>query len=72
MEPPVGSNPGDSVTVSGYEGVPDEVLNPKKKVFEVVQKDLCTDEQLRACYRGIPLSTTAGPCTVKSIVGSIK
>lgn len=72
MEPPEGASPGESVTVSGYEGVPETVLNPKKKVFEAVQKFLCTDGQLRACYRGIPLSTSAGPCTVKSIVGSIK
>jgi len=35
MMPPVGSAPGDRVFVEGYEtGAPDEVLNPKKKVWE--------------------------------------
>ena len=72
VEPPAGASPGEAVTVSGYEGKPDEVLNPKKKVFEGVQQYLYTDEQLRACYRGKPLSTSAGPCTVNSIIGTIK
>lgn len=38
MEPllaPEGSAPGERVFVEGYEtGTPDEVLNPKKKVWE--------------------------------------
>ena len=36
MEPPEGSAPGDRVSVQGYEGEPDDQLNPKKKVFEQV------------------------------------
>ena len=36
MEPPEGSAPGDRVCVQGYEGEPDEQLNPKKKIFEQV------------------------------------
>lgn len=35
IRPPVNSKPGDRVVVEGYEsGTPDEVLNPKKKVWE--------------------------------------
>lgn len=70
MEPPEGASIGERVTVEGFEGEPDAVLNPKKKVFEAVQPDLRTDEALRACFRGVPLSTSAGFCTVKSLAGA--
>ena len=36
MEPPEGSSPGDRVKVQGFEGEPDDQLNPKKKIFEQV------------------------------------
>lgn len=36
VEPPEGSAPGDRVSVQGYEGEPDDQLNPKKKIFEQV------------------------------------
>ncbi len=112
------------MTVPGYEGEPEAVLNPKKKVrlvvvgggggggwgglgvvlralllppawhscscglrptrpagrrrrrrpcpqvFESVQPDFSTDEQRRACYKGVPWATSAGPCTVPSVVGA--
>lgn len=48
-----------------------QVLNPKKKVFEAVQPDLVTSEELVACYRGRPLRTAEGVCTVQSIAGGI-
>ena len=73
VEPPEAASIGERVTVAGYEGEPDPVLNPKKRVFEKVQPDLRTNSELQACWKGIPLTTSAGPCTVKSIVdGSIK
>ncbi|DBA80051.1 hypothetical protein WJX79_001269 [Trebouxia sp. C0005] len=73
VEPPVDSAPGDRVTVQGYEEEPDEQLNPKKKIFEQVTPDLKTSAMKLACYQGIPLSTSKGPCTVQSIMGgSIK
>lgn len=38
LRPPENSNPGDRIYVEGYEsGTPDEVLNPKKKVWEKLQ-----------------------------------
>lgn len=59
--------------MDGYTGEPDAVLNPKKKIFEGVQPDLATDSQAVACYKGIPLATSTGPCRVRSICGgSIK
>jgi hypothetical protein len=40
------------------------------QVFEAVQPDFSTDEQRRACYKGVPWSTSAGPCTVPSAIGA--
>jgi methionyl-tRNA synthetase len=73
VEPPKGASIGEKVIVEGYGGEADEQLNPKKKVWEQVQPDLATNETLQACWKGIPLSTKHGACTVKSISkGSIK
>lgn len=64
---------GERVTFPGFEGLPDEVLNPKKKVWETVQVDLHTNKELAACYKDTPLTTSAGICKVSSISeGSIK
>ena len=60
------------MTVEGFGGAgtaPDAQLNPKKKVWEAVQAELATDAQRRACYRGVPLMTSAGPCVAASIAG---
>ena len=73
VQPPEGSAPGDRVTAEGFDGVPEEQLNPKNKVFEQIQPDLLTNAECVACYKGLPLRTQAGVCTVTSIVGgSIK
>ncbi|CAK1542218.1 unnamed protein product [Leptosia nina] len=51
--PPQDSKPGDRIVIEGYEnGEPDEVLNPKKKVWEKLQPDLKTNEQLFAVWQG--------------------
>lgn len=68
VEPPAGASVGERVTVSGFDGQPDAVLNPKHKVFEQVHPDLATNDACVACYRGVPLTTSGGVCTVKSIV----
>ena len=34
-----------------------------------VQPDLATNGERLACYKGSPLLTSAGPCSVRSIVG---
>lgn len=70
VEPPADAAVGSKIHVSGFEGEPDEILNPKKKVWDQVQVDLMTNDNREACYKGQPLS---GPCTVKSITkGTIK
>lgn len=71
MEPPQDAQPGDTVTVPGFEGQPTAVL--KKDLFDVISAKLRTNQQLEACYDGRPLQTPAGICTVKSIAnGSVK
>jgi len=38
LRPPANSVPGDKITIEGYEdGTADDVLNPKKKVWEKLQ-----------------------------------
>jgi len=73
VEPPEGSALGERVTAEGFNGEPEEQLNPKKKVFEQIQPDLLTNGESVACYKGLPLRTESGVCKVNSIVGgSIK
>ncbi|KAH1022809.1 aminoacyl tRNA synthase complex-interacting multifunctional protein 1 isoform X1 [Dendroctonus ponderosae] len=54
--PPPGSQPGDLVECQGFARQPDAVMNPKKKIFETVAPDLHTNDQLEACYKGVPLN----------------
>ncbi|KAL6337966.1 hypothetical protein AAG906_005935 [Vitis piasezkii] len=59
------------VTFPGFEGKPDRVLNPKKKIWETLQSDLHTDAQLFAFYKDVPFTTSAGVCKVKSISNGV-
>ncbi|XP_058757491.1 methionine--tRNA ligase, cytoplasmic-like [Vicia villosa] len=73
VEPPSSARVGERITFPGHEGNPDELLNPKKKVWETLQVDLHSNEELVACYKNIPLTTSAGVCKVSSISrGSIR
>ncbi|XVF65270.1 hypothetical protein PTKIN_Ptkin09bG0234000 [Pterospermum kingtungense] len=73
VEPPKSATVGERVTFPGFTGEPDDVLNPKKKVWETLQVDLHSDANLVACYKDIPLTTSAGVCKVSSISnGSIR
>ncbi|KAL7138812.1 hypothetical protein ABFS83_09G007600 [Erythranthe nasuta] len=67
VEPPQGAVVGERVTFQGFEGLPDDVLNPKKKVWETLQVDLLTDKELVACYKDLPFTTSTGVCKVSSI-----
>ncbi|KAL1807993.1 probable methionine--tRNA ligase [Daucus carota subsp. sativus] len=73
VDPPQSAPVGERVTFSGFEGSPDDVLNPKKKVWETIQPELHTSNELIACYKDMPFSTSVGLCKVKSISdGSIR
>ena len=73
VDPPESAPVGERVVIPGFEGEPDDVLNPKKKVWETVQVDLHTDKELVAHYKDVPFTTSAGVCKVSSISdGSIR
>ncbi|XP_057958374.1 methionine--tRNA ligase, cytoplasmic [Malania oleifera] len=69
VDPPQSAAVGERVTFPGFEGAPDDVLNPKKKIWETVQVDLHTDTELVARYKDVPFTTSAGVCKVSSIGG---
>ncbi|XP_058097366.1 probable methionine--tRNA ligase [Magnolia sinica] len=69
VNPPESAPVGERVMFSGFSGEPDDVLNPKKKVWETVQTDLHTNAELIACYKNVPFTTSAGICKVSSISG---
>ncbi|XP_036142543.1 tyrosine--tRNA ligase, cytoplasmic [Monomorium pharaonis] len=59
LRPPADSKPGDKIVIDGYEdGVADEVLNPKKKVWEKLQVDLLVNGDGIACWNGNTLLTS--------------
>lgn len=73
VDPPKSAAVGERVTFPGFSGEPDDILNPKKKVWETLQVDLSTNTELVASYKDIPFTTSAGVCTVSSIAsGSIR
>ncbi|KAB1213659.1 putative methionine--tRNA ligase [Morella rubra] len=73
VDPPKSAQVGERITFPGFDGEPDNVLNPKKKVWETLQVNLHSNTELVACYKDIPLTTSAGVCTVSSITnGSIR
>ncbi|KAJ8913609.1 hypothetical protein NQ315_013431 [Exocentrus adspersus] len=59
--PPVDAVVGERVRVENYEdGKPDEILNPKKKVWEKLQVDLKTNSECFAHWQGNNLLTKSG------------
>ena len=58
LAPPPGSKPGDLVMVDGFTRRPDEVLNPKKKIFETCAPDLMVNQVKQATYKVGDISPT--------------
>eukprot|EP00250_Pteridium_aquilinum_P009682 c18857_g1_i1 orf=129-1361(+) len=69
---PDGAAVGEKIIFAGYDGKPEEVLNPKKKQLEKIFPDLCTDDNGVATYRGIPFMTSAGPCKSSLVKAAVK
>jgi len=68
---PEGCVPGDRVSVEGLEGTPDEVLNPKKKVWEKLSVDLATNGEGLAQWQGHNLNVEGkGLISVKVVKGA--
>lgn len=70
--PPEAAKIGERISFSGFEGKPEDVLNPKKKQFEKITPHLYTDDKGVATYKGIPFLTSAGPCTSSITNAAIK
>jgi len=86
VNPPADSKAGDRVFFEGWEGEPDGLLNPKKKIWETIQPGFTTTEDLEVGFEvgAVPqlageggskeglgkLKTSAGVCTVKTLKGA--
>ncbi|KAK9808921.1 hypothetical protein WJX72_006429 [[Myrmecia] bisecta] len=70
--PPEGVPLGEKIVFSGFEGEPEAVLNPKKKIFEKIAPDLATDAIGVANYKGVPFMTSNGPVTSSIPNASVK
>lgn len=66
--PPTGATAGDRILVENYEdGTPDDVLNPKKKIWEKLQVDLKVHPSNVAQWQGNNLFSKSGPVTAKRL-----
>ncbi|XP_071723247.1 uncharacterized protein [Rutidosis leptorrhynchoides] len=70
--PPQGAEIGERILFSGFDGKPEDVLNPKKKQLDKITPHLFTDDKGVATYKGIPFMTSGGPCTSSITKGTIK
>jgi len=63
VDPPAESKAGDRVFFEGWEGEPDGVLNPKKKVWETIQPGFTTTDGLEVGFdvAEVPLLSGEGP-----------
>ncbi|KRX56192.1 Tyrosine--tRNA ligase, cytoplasmic [Trichinella sp. T9] len=68
IEPPDGSSPGDVIYAEGIERHPDDVLNPKKKVWEKIQADLRTSHNGEPIWKDSILKTNRGPLKKSSLL----
>lgn len=51
VNPPAGSKPGDKIFFQGFDGTPEKVLNPKKKIWETVQPHFTTTDDFAVVYK---------------------
>ncbi|OCK83410.1 multisynthetase complex auxiliary component p43 [Lepidopterella palustris CBS 459.81] len=86
VNPPADSKAGDRVFFEGWEGEPEGMLNPKKKIWETIQPGFTTTKDLEVGFEvsAVPqlagegelkeglskLKTATGVCTVKSLTGA--
>lgn len=59
--PPTDAKPGERIVIENFEdGKPDDILNPKKKVWEKLQVDLKVNGERVAQWQGNNLLTLSG------------
>merc|ERR1712137_147011 len=69
VRPDPNSKVGERIFLEGEEGEADKQIDPSKKnnVWKSLKDDLKTNETCIATFKGRPLRTEAGMCTVKSL-----
>ena len=68
VSPPEGSKVGERVFVEGLEGEPFSAMQmKKKKTWDAVAKDLKTDGDGQASWKGGVVRTEVGPCKAESL-----
>ncbi|GME57333.1 Tryptophanyl-tRNA synthetase class Ib [Neofusicoccum parvum] len=73
VNPPAGANAGDRVYFEGWQGEPEGVLNPKKKVWETLQPGFTTTDTLEVGFEVGDVPQLAGEgADKKSGLGKLK
>ena len=73
VTPPEGVPNGERVQCEGFAGEADDVLNPKKKVFEAVAPDFSVTPSGEASYKGAAFGTSGGACRLATLTaGTIR
>ncbi|KAI2464529.1 nucleic acid-binding protein [Annulohypoxylon bovei var. microspora] len=79
VAPPPDAKVGERVTFQGFDGEPDGILNPKKKIWETFSAGFATTENLEVVFNGHLVkeagkeevgklvTASGGVCTVKSL-----
>jgi len=71
INPPVGSVIGERIFIDGLIG---EAYSPaqvkKKKTFQIVSRDLITDKEGVATWKGLPIKSSSGVCSAASLVNA--
>ncbi|KAK3389225.1 hypothetical protein B0H63DRAFT_95893 [Podospora didyma] len=83
VNPPADAPAGERVYFEGWQGEPEKVLNPKKKVWETFQPGFTTTDSLEVAFDaaavkelegktglGKLVTASGGVCTVKSLSGA--
>ncbi|KAG6040791.1 hypothetical protein E4U41_007060 [Claviceps citrina] len=82
VSPPEGAKAGDRVFFEGWQGEPEGVLNPKKKIWETFQPGFTTTDGLEVVFDasvveqlgkkdvGKLVTESGGICTVQTLVGA--
>lgn len=66
VQPPADAQLGERISVEGFTAEPQAQIDGKKadaSLFAAVFNELKSDSTGVACYKGIPLMTSKGPCT---------
>ena len=71
VEPPAGSVVGERVCIEGFSGEPQSATQvKKKKCWDILAKELKTNDNGEASWKGGVMKTSAGACAAKCLKDS--